>query len=147
MVAFTLSAFIAGVAGCLIAYRFGSVSSTSFGVVASLTALAFAYLGGLGGVSGAVAAGLLAPSGVVFFGLGELTGSVGAWETFIGGLLLIVMAIKNPEGVAGALRIKAEAWRARRAATTGPGAAGGPGASGGSGSVPVVAGDAIGVVP
>jgi branched-chain amino acid transport system permease protein len=117
MVAFTLSAFIAGVAGCLIAYRFGSVSSTSFGVVASLTALAFAYLGGLGGVSGAVAAGVLAPSGVVFFGLGELTGSVGAWETFIGGLLLIVMAIKNPEGVAGALRARADARRSRRATT------------------------------
>lgn len=146
MVAFTLSAFIAGVAGCLIAYRFGSVSSTSFGVIASLTALAFAYLGGLGGVSGAVAAGLLAPSGVVFFGLGELTGSVGAWETFIGGLLLIVMAIKNPEGVAGALRIKAAAWRTRRAAANGPGAAGGSGAPGGSGALPVDAGDAIGAV-
>jgi branched-chain amino acid transport system permease protein len=117
MVAFTLSALIAGVAGVLIAYRFGSVSSTSFGVVASLTALAFAYLGGLGGVSGAMAAGVLAPSGVVFFGLGEVTGSVGAWETFIGGLLLIVMAIKNPEGVAGALRARADARRSRRAAT------------------------------
>jgi branched-chain amino acid transport system permease protein len=113
MVAFTLSASIAGVAGCLIAYRFGSVSSASFGVVASLTALAFAYLGGLGGVSGAVAAGLLAPSGVVFFGLGELTGSVGVWETFIGGLLLIVMAIRYPDGVGGSIRARADRWRAR----------------------------------
>ena len=113
MVAFTLSAFIAGVAGCLIAYRFGSVSSASFGVVASLTALAFAYLGGLGGVSGAVTAGLLAPSGVVFFGLGELTGSVGVWETFIGGLLLIVMAIRYPDGVGGSIRARVDRRRTR----------------------------------
>ena len=113
MVAFTMSAFIAGVAGCLIAYRFGSVSSASFGVVASLTALAFAFLGGLGGVSGAVAAGVLAPSGVVFFGVGELTGSVGVWETFIGGLLLIVMAIKYPDGVSGSIRSRVDRWRQR----------------------------------
>jgi branched-chain amino acid transport system permease protein len=110
LVGFAMSAALAAVAGCLVAYRFGSVSDASFGVMASLTALAFAYLGGVGTVGGAVAAGLLVPSGVVFFVLSRLSGSVGPWEAFIGGVLLVVMAIGQPEGVAGAWR----AWRHRR---------------------------------
>ena len=107
LVGFALSASLAAVAGCLVAYRFGSVSDASFGVMASLTALAFAYLGGVGTVGGAVASGLLAPSGVVFFLLSRVSGKVGPWETFIGGAVLVAMAIAQPEGVAGA-------WRHRR---------------------------------
>ncbi|MGA1157069.1 MAG: ABC transporter permease, partial [Ilumatobacteraceae bacterium] len=47
MTMFAASSFIAGVGGTLIAYRFGSVSDLSYGVVASLTALSVAYLGGI----------------------------------------------------------------------------------------------------
>ena len=107
LVGFALSASLAAVAGCLVAYRFGSVSDASFGVMASLTALAFAYLGGVGTVGGAVASGMLVPSGVVFFLLSRVSGKVGPWETFIGGAVLVAMAIAQPEGVAGA-------WRHRR---------------------------------
>jgi branched-chain amino acid transport system permease protein len=107
---FAISSFIAGVGGCLIAYRFGSVSDASFGTIASLTVLAFAYLGGITCVSGAVTSGALAASGVVFYGASQLTGSLGQWETLIGGALLILMAVTHPEGIAGG-------FRARRAAS------------------------------
>ncbi|MFN8024710.1 MAG: ABC transporter permease [Acidimicrobiales bacterium] len=107
LVAFTMSAALAAVAGCLVAYRFGSVSDASYGVMASLTALAFAYLGGVGSVGGAVAAGVLVPSGVVFYGMSRLSGQVGPWDAFIGGAVLVAMAVLQPEGVAGA-------WRGRR---------------------------------
>lgn len=108
LVAFAVSSALAAVAGCLVAYRFGSVSDASYGVMASLTALAFAYLGGVGSVGGAVAAGLLVPSGVVFFGLSRVSGSVGPWDSFAGGALLVAMAVARPEGVTGA-------WRGRLA--------------------------------
>lgn len=101
---FAASAFIAGVGGCLIAYRFGSVSDASFGSVASLTALAVAYLGGITCVSGAVTSGITAAAGVSFYLLSNLTDSLGQWEVFIGGLLLILTAILNPEGIAGGIR-------------------------------------------
>jgi branched-chain amino acid transport system permease protein len=104
---FALSSFIAGVGGCLIAYRFGSVSDASFGTIASLTALAVAYLGGITCVSGAVAAGITAASGVAFFAMAKLTGSLGDWESLIGGVLLILTAVLNPEGIAGGIRAKA----------------------------------------
>jgi branched-chain amino acid transport system permease protein len=104
---FALSSFIAGAGGCLIAYRFGSVSDASFGTVASLTTLAVAYLGGITCVSGAVAAGITATAGVAFFAMAKITGSLGDWEALIGGVLLILTAVLNPEGIAGGIRAKA----------------------------------------
>lgn len=104
---FAASAFIAGVGGCLIAYRFGSVSDASFGAVASLTALAVAYLGGITCVSGAVTSGITASAGVSFYVIGSLFDALGQWEVFIGGLLLILTAILNPEGIAGGIRKQA----------------------------------------
>ena len=113
---FMMSAFIAGVAGSLIAYRFGAVSDVSFGTVASLTALAVAYLGGITSVSGAVTSGVVAASGVAFFATSELMDSFGTWETYIGGVLLIVTAILNPEGISGAIRTSVADARAKKAA-------------------------------
>ncbi len=115
MLAFMMSAFVAGVAGCLVAYRFGAVSDASYGVVASLTALAIAYLGGITSVSGAVTAGITAASGVAFFGMSEVIGSLGTWEAFIGGALLIFTAIQNPEGIAGAVRTQVNAKKRQKA--------------------------------
>lgn len=109
---FAASAFIAGVGGCLIAYRFGSVSDASFGSVASLTALAVAYLGGITCVSGAVTSGITASAGVSFYLLSRVTGVFGQWEVFIGGVFLILTAILNPEGIAGGIRTQVAVRRA-----------------------------------
>ena len=43
---FGIAAFIAGMAGALYAYNFGSVSYSRFGAVAALGLIAFAYFGG-----------------------------------------------------------------------------------------------------
>ncbi len=114
---YALSSFIAGIGGCLIAYRFGSVSEASFGSIASLTALSVAYLGGIACVSGAVTAGVVATAGVAFYAMGEVTGSLGPWEALIGGMLLILTAIMNPEGIAGGIRKQAASKQARQSAT------------------------------
>lgn len=106
MTIFAFSSFIAGVGGTLIAYRFGSVSDLSYGVVASLTALSVAYLGGITSVSGAVTAGMTATAGVMFYGMNQIIGGMGRWEALIGGVLLIITAITNPEGIAGGIRLR-----------------------------------------
>ena len=106
MMMFALSSFIAGMGGALLAYRFGAVSDLSYGTIASLTALSFAYLGGITSVSGAIAAGVSAASGVSFFAMNQVFGSFGRWEALIGGVLLIVTAILNPEGIAGGIRMQ-----------------------------------------
>ncbi len=114
LLAFAISAFIAGIAGTLIGYRFGGVSDASFGVVASLTALAVAYLGGITSVSGAVTSGIVATSGVAFFATGEVFDAFGTWEVYVGGVLLILTAILNPEGIAGGIRTSVADFRLRR---------------------------------
>ena len=114
MTMFAVSSFIAGVGGTLIAYRFGSVSDLSYGVVASLTALAVAYLGGITSVSGAVTAGITAQAGIAFYAMGRLFDGMGSWEALIGGVLLIVTAILNPEGIAGGIRLQVAAARAKK---------------------------------
>jgi branched-chain amino acid transport system permease protein len=112
---FALSSFIAGVGGTLVAYRFGSVSDVSFGLVASLTVLSVAYLGGITSVSGAITAGVVAASGVAFYGMSQVIGSLGTWEAFIGGVLLVLTAVQNPEGIAGAVRARTALARRQRA--------------------------------
>lgn len=114
MTMFAASSFIAGVGGTLIAYRFGSVSDLSYGVIASLTALSVAYLGGITSVSGAVTAGITAQAGIAFYGMSRLFDGMGSWEALIGGVLLIVTAILNPEGIAGGIRLQVAAARAKK---------------------------------
>ncbi len=61
---FGIAAFIAGMAGALYAYNFGSVSYSRFGALTALGLIAFAYFGGITMVSGAVIAGIGATEGL-----------------------------------------------------------------------------------
>jgi branched-chain amino acid transport system permease protein len=107
VLAFGLSAFIAGIGGALSGYRFGSVTPQYFGAFASLTFLAFAYLGGIASVSGAVVAGIIAPNGLNFNFLENILHIDPGYATLIGGIGLIVTAVRNPEGIAGTPRLVA----------------------------------------
>ena len=75
LLAFGTAAFVAGIAGALSSYRFGTVNPEYFGGLQSLTFFAFAYLGGISGVSGAVAAGFLVPGGIMFTLLDSVSAS------------------------------------------------------------------------
>jgi branched-chain amino acid transport system permease protein len=57
-------------------------------------------------VSGAVTAGITATAGVAFYGMNQVIGGMGSWEVLIGGVLLIITAITNPEGIAGGIRLQ-----------------------------------------
>lgn len=104
VLAFALAAFIAGLGGALSGYRFGSVTPQYFGAFASLTFLAFAYLGGIATVSGAIMAGLIIPNGINFNFLENILHIDPGYATLIGGIGLIFTSIQNPEGLAGAPR-------------------------------------------
>ena len=103
LAAFTIAAFIAGVAGVLYAYNFGSVSADRFDPVTALSLIAFAYAGGISLVSGAVFAGLLSAQALIPYALDDWFGLNGNWFLLVGGVLLIFTLLKNPEGVAGDL--------------------------------------------
>jgi branched-chain amino acid transport system permease protein len=101
LAAFTIAAFIAGIAGVLYAYNFLSVSADSFDAVTALSLIAFAYAGGISLISGAVFAGMLSAQALIPYALDDWFGLNGNWFLLAGGLLLIFTLLRNPEGVAG----------------------------------------------
>ena len=104
LIAFAVSAFIAGLGGALLAYQnSGRVEPSTFAVFASLTVLAMAYLGGISTVGGGVTAGLLTAGGIVSLVVDRIF-HMGEWEGLGAGVLLILTAVLNPEGIAAALR-------------------------------------------
>jgi branched-chain amino acid transport system permease protein len=104
LVGFAISSFIAGIAGAMSAYNYGSVSASSYDAFTALGVIAFAYIGGITMVSGAVIAALISTEAIVPHFLDRYLGISGTWALLIGGVLLIVNLVFYPAGVAGALR-------------------------------------------
>lgn len=124
LLAFGLSAFIAGSAGGLVGYQQGRLSPESFSIFVSLMLLSIAYIGGIATVTGVIFAGLaLAPGGLVYTAM-ERWFELGAYQPVVAGVGVIVSAILNPDGVTAAIR-RARAVPQRRRE---PGAAPAPAA-------------------
>src|SRR5580698_6040142 len=87
--AFTIAAFIAGVAGVLYAYDFGSVSVDNYDPFTALSLIAFAYAGGITLVSGAIFAGLISAQALFPYALQHWFGLSGNWFLLFGGVVLI----------------------------------------------------------
>jgi len=125
LTAFAVAALLAGTAGALLGYSQGQLSFDSFGVLASLSFLAAAYVGGVGGIEGALVGGLLVPGGFVV----ELFGA-GRYQLLLAGVALLLVALLRPEGLTGRRRGVAGGGRGGWARLTGQtGGAGGSGAA------------------
>lgn len=107
--AFAVSAFIAGVGGAVIAYRFGGATPDRYTYLQSLVLFAFAYLGGISSVTGAIVGGCLVTGGIVWTFLSNVVGIPGEFTLLLGGLGLILTAVQNPDGIAG--RVRSDALR------------------------------------
>jgi len=132
--AFGLSAFLAALAGGLMAYRAGRVSESSFVVFQSINFFALAYIGGIATIGGALAGTLLAPGAPGSLWLRNAIGSDQVSQT-LSGVGLVVTVITQPDGVANVVRHEREKRRvkAARAAL----AAGAPAATPRRASAPV----------
>ncbi|HEX3962545.1 MAG TPA: branched-chain amino acid ABC transporter permease/ATP-binding protein [Trebonia sp.] len=124
LIAFGLSAFMAGVAGGLFAYLYGHLSFDSFAPLASVTFVTTAYIGGIGSIAGAVIAGIISAGGPVFE-LFASSASVDRYQALIAGAGVVLTAVLNPDGVAPEFNknYKALMGRLRRDKTTPAGAA------------------------
>jgi ABC-type branched-subunit amino acid transport system ATPase component/ABC-type branched-subunit amino acid transport system permease subunit len=115
LVAFAISAVVAGLAGALLSYQQGQVSPLAFDVLVSVTFIAVAYIGGIARVSGAIIGALLVATGGLAAVALEQWINLGKYEVFLGGLGLVIMAIAHPDGLATTLQAPADAWRQRLA--------------------------------
>ena len=102
--AFAIAGMIAGIAGVMLAYRRELVTSSSFGVLDSVVAVAITYLAGAAAPLGALVAGLLGAGGLLTVALDELSPGSSDAQLAVNGLLLIVAAIRFPDGILGARR-------------------------------------------
>jgi len=103
LVAFAISSALAGLAGALYAYNFGSVSVSNFEVPAALGFVAFAYLGGITTVAGAFIGGLLVTQGLASQAINVWFGVPVNYELLVAGLALIATIMFNPLGIAGSV--------------------------------------------
>jgi ABC-type branched-subunit amino acid transport system permease subunit len=101
--AFGIAAFIAGVGGSLLAYEQlgGYLTSDSYGPIASLVLLTSVFIGGVSTVAGAIVAGVGSASGIVQYLVSSNLSKYGEWQALAGGVGLILVAVKQPDGVAG----------------------------------------------
>jgi ABC-type branched-subunit amino acid transport system permease subunit len=101
LLAFAISAAIAGVGGLMLGFKQVEVSSANFAYGASLSVLAFAYLAGISSISGAIVAGMLlqalVPTTSNYFFAGT---NIDNYIGLLSGIGIIVTAIVHPEGVA-----------------------------------------------
>jgi ABC-type branched-subunit amino acid transport system permease subunit len=130
--AFGLSAFIAGLGGCLFAYQQQTISPPSFAVFTSLGLLAVTYVASVGRIAGAVVAGvMLSNTGLMVTALDKAF-DIGKYQLVVAGVLLTLTAIKQPDGIAaspppplvnlGNRLSRRLSWRPRPAASRPPAA-------------------------
>jgi branched-chain amino acid transport system permease protein len=114
--AFGVSSCIAGIAGAMAAYNFGSVSADQFDVFTALAVIAFVYVGGITMVSGAVFAGFLATQGLSQYAFQKWFGISGTWVLLLAGITLLGNLVFYPDGVAGATYYRRQRARLKREA-------------------------------
>lgn len=95
VMAFVMSAFFAGIAGCLYAGYLGSLFPSTFKFMKSIEILVMVVLGGMGSMIGSVLAA------TVLTVVTELLRSVGDLRMVFYSLLLIIMMIFRPKGLLG----------------------------------------------
>ena len=98
--AFALSAWIAGIGGCLLAYQGQTVSPSPFSTFNSLGLLAIVMVAGIGRITGAVIAGVMLSANGLLVTFLNVQLNVGNYQLVVAGLALTLTAIANPNGIA-----------------------------------------------
>jgi branched-chain amino acid transport system permease protein len=117
LIAFGVSAVLAGVSGALSAYSTSTLSPASFTVFGSLVVVALVFLGGVSTAWGAVVAALIVQGGLLTsLGSGDGVPNLYAWS----GVALVLAANFAPEGVLGLARSGRERLARSRVRRTTP---------------------------
>jgi sulfate-transporting ATPase len=104
--AFVVSAALAGVGGVLLAFSQAAVLlAQGFDSIASINAVLQAVVGGVGHVSGSLFGAQLAsggfPGGIIAQHVSQSEGD--EWLILIGGVILLLVLLQNPDGIAAGL--------------------------------------------
>lgn len=107
LLAFTIAAFFAGIAGGLFAHQTSILNAKNFGFNKSIEYLVMVVLGGMGSITGSILAS------VVLVALPEMLRGLSEYRLVIYSLLLIVMMLFRPSGLLGTQEFSMlKAWEA-----------------------------------
>ncbi|MEA4812466.1 MAG: branched-chain amino acid ABC transporter permease [Anaerolineaceae bacterium] len=95
MIVFAFSSFLIGISGGLLSHLLSYTNPNTFGYSMVSEGLIMVYLGGIGSISGSIL------GAVVWTLLVEILRPLGVWRWIIGAILLIVVMIYRPRGIAG----------------------------------------------
>jgi branched-chain amino acid transport system permease protein len=95
LLAFTIAAFFAGIAGGLFAHQTSILNAKMFGFNKSIEYLVMVVLGGMGSITGSIIAS------IVLVALPELLRGLAEYRLIIYSLLLIIMMLFRPSGLLG----------------------------------------------
>ena len=95
LIAFTVSAFLAGTAGALYAHLVLFITPRGFDLLKSTDVLIMVYLGGIGSILGSVL------GATIYTALLELLRPLGVWRMVCLPLLLVLLMIFRPQGILG----------------------------------------------
>ncbi|GAA4553685.1 branched-chain amino acid ABC transporter permease/ATP-binding protein [Pseudonocardia xishanensis] len=99
LVAFGISAFIAGVSGALLGYQAERLSYDNFGAFLSLVIVSTAYMAGIGAIPSVFIGGLLVSGGLLASWL-HFPGVAGQIVQVLGGVGVMLTVIMHPSGLA-----------------------------------------------
>lgn len=100
--AFALAAGIAGISGILLAFQSYYVNYDGFDPLTSITTVGLAVVGGVGFVIGPLIGATLAPGGFPGGLIANHFGDYSQWLTLAGGIILLVLLLQEPNGMAKA---------------------------------------------
>lgn len=103
---FSISAFIAGIAGSLYAYKMSFINPASFGIGLSIEFLALVIIGGLGSIHGAVFGAvfvILLPQIIIWLAglMPQISSLQNALQSGLYGLMIILFILFEPMGIYG----------------------------------------------
>ncbi|MHC1783789.1 MAG: branched-chain amino acid ABC transporter permease [Anaerolineaceae bacterium] len=102
MVVFGFSSFLIGIAGGLLSHLLSFTNPNTFGYVMVSEGLIMVYLGGIGSITGSIL------GAAVWTLLVEILRPLGVWRWIIGAILLIIVMIYRPKGLAGGMELSAK---------------------------------------
>jgi ABC-type branched-subunit amino acid transport system ATPase component/ABC-type branched-subunit amino acid transport system permease subunit len=115
LIAFAISAFIAGLGGSLLAYQLGNVTFQDFDAYLGLVAFSIVVVAGITSVSGGILAGIISAGGILvaLISSGVGSGGVDNWYGVVAGIGVILTVIFNPDGIVGPTHLFLEQRRVR----------------------------------
>jgi branched-chain amino acid transport system permease protein len=100
VLAFSVSSFFGGVAGALFAHQLQFINPSTFDIVKSTEILVMVYLGGIGSLIGSLL------GATIFTVLLQALQPFGTWRMVIMPLLLVLLMLFRPRGIAGMRELK-----------------------------------------